>query len=109
MLIPQSLKYQVRTNLRDFRMRGEDIGDGWIVHTLPNRDSKYYYHRDLKLVTTEDMKDYKTRSTFLSNHRKEADKNLPFETVVYGNKAHVVNHTTETWGNQDISGAYSEK
>jgi len=87
-------------------MRGEDIGDGWIVHTLPHKNSKYYYHRDLKLVTTEDMKNHKTRSTFLSNHRKEADKNRPFETFVYENEAHMVNHTTETLDNQ---GAYSEK
>ena len=86
-------------------MRGENIGDGWIMHTLPHRDSKYYYHRDLKLVTEEDMKNHETRSRFLSKHRKEANENRPLETLVYENKAYVVNHIRETFDNRDISGA----
>ena len=102
-----STSCKVRNPL-DFRMRGEDIGDGWIVHTLPHKNSKYYYHRDLKLVTTEDMMNRETRSTFLSNYRTEADTNRPFETVVYANRPHMVNHMTETLDNQDISGAYPE-
>jgi len=80
MSTPQPLV--ARTNLRRLRMRDEYIGDGWILHRLPHRNSKYYYHKDLKLVTTEDMTNHDTRSTFLSKYRQEADKNRPLETVV---------------------------
>ena len=80
-------------------MQGEDIGDGWILHSLPHRNSKYYYHSDLKLVTTEDMTNHDTRTTFLSKYQQEVDKNRPLETVVYENRAHVVNHEIQTWDN----------
>lgn len=101
--------HQFKTNSRNFRMQGDNIGDGWTAHTLPHGRLKYYYNNDLKLVTTEDMEDHSTRSTFLSKYREEANKNRPFESVVYERKMYVVNHTTETWGSHDISGAYSEK
>ena len=96
MSIPQSLKY-ITTNLRNLRMRGEDVGDEWIMHTIPHRNSKYYYHRKLKLVTTEDMTDPETRGTFLSTYRHEVGRNRPLETFVNAKgEAYVANHNTQT-------------
>ena len=90
-------------------MRGDDIGDGWVEHTVPRGYSKYYYNSHLKLVTEEDMRDDKTRRTFLSKYREKAEQNCPSDTLVYQGKVYVMNHATETFGNQDNSGAYSEK
>jgi len=93
----QSPKY-IRTNLPNLRMRGQDIGNGWIVHTLPQRNEKYYYHTDLKLVTMEDMTHPETRRTVLSTYRQQTDRNPALETFVDERKAHcVVDHNAQTF------------
>lgn len=79
-------------------------------HILPHReDSGYFYNEELKLVTTENMQDPETRDEFLSKYREVANKNYPFETLVYEGQAVVVNHIMETIGDQMDAGSYSKK
>lgn len=73
------------------------------MYTVPHKPLRYFYNRELNIVTTEYMSNPESRLKFQSEYPNTSSKCHLLETVAHEGIVTVVDHEMETFGEDQFS------